>query len=521
MVGGNASHHLYRRVIRRPALCVRAVTILAVLFHLCLPLSVGAQDSQDSITVVLGPEFEKEWPFGMLFGDHHQSLWTTPVTIELLHLTSHAGGLTPCREIVTPDNRLLLLATSEGDTVIFTPLRERFADDVVDPRDRRLIPTHPTSALVADYLSGAAGLLRTEPRLVWLPDDSSLGGFRKTYGGCAGYLADPGSVGPETGVPFLDSRELMRALDTDSRNRVDARSFLLSRLVDLLTGDWHRSLWKWWWISMPESGRTLFVPIPALRRQSLLMLSSFPSTIHGALTPGFVNFTGHVEDASRTVTEGAALDVRVLGEFDRKTWEQIAREFKGLMSDSTIDAAVMKLPSPHRLAEAETIARLLKERRDSFEAFSTRYYLTISEYAEIRLSDASEYVTVERQEDGRVHVTAWQRGRSLTPVYSRSFLPEETTEIRLHCLGGNDSVLVSGGAEKSIVVRVNGGPGDDILKDESSVRDVDAGFLSWFSGSRAATFLYDHEGADDITGGEGTAIDTAPESEFVPPGRFF
>ena len=483
------------------------------------PLS--AQQRPDSITVALAPEFKKEWPYGILFGNHHQYLWTTPVTIELLSLSSHPGGLTPCREVVTPDNRLLFLAAPTGDTVVFTPLRERFSDDEADPRDRRLIPTHPTSALVADELNAAVGLLRIQPRLVWLPDDSLLGGFQNTYGGSAGFLVSPRSGTETTSLPFLDSRDLFTALDADSRNAVDARAFLLSRFIDLLTGDWHRSIWKWWWVARPDNGRVLYSPMPAIRRHSLLVLSSFPAKVHGMLTPGFVNFTGDLDDVSRAVTTGAALDVRILGGMDRGTWERIAGEFMTSMSDSAIDAALLKLPSQHRQAEGDTVAHMLRSRRNSFASVSSRYYLTIAEYTEITLSDSAEEVTIDRLEDGRVDVRAWQRGLAPTRVYSRVFLPDETKEIRLHCLGGNDTVMVRGNAERSIVVRIDGGPGDDVLKDGSTLRDVDNGFLTWFQSGTTMTFLYDHEGVNDITGGEATSIDTSAESEFVPRGKFF
>lgn len=483
--------------------------------------ALPAQRTSDSITVELAPQFKKEWPYGILFGKHHQALWTTPVTIELLNLSSHAGGLKPAREIVTPDNRLFLLATGAGDTVVFTPLRERFADDEADPRDRRLIPTHPSSALVADELSRAVGLVHMRPRLVWLPDDSLLGAFRATYGGSAGFLVSLG-IGTDTAsVPFLDSRELFRGLDADSRNAVDARAYLLSRFIDLLTGDWQRSIWKWWWVATPVDGRTLFSPMPAVRRHSLLMLSPFPSNVHSMLTPGFVNFTGDLGDVSRAVTTAAALDVRILGELDRKTWEDIARDFVAAMSDAAIDAALLRLPSAHRRAEGDTLARMLRSRRDTFATVSSQYYRTIAEYAEVRLSDLPEYVEIDRRDDGSVNVAAWQRGRALTPVYRRIFLPDETKEIRLHCLGGNDTVVVSGNAERSILVRVNGGAGDDALRDESALRSVGTGLLSWFSSAAVMTYLYDHEGINQIAGTEATSVDTSPESEFVPWGRFF
>jgi hypothetical protein len=476
------------------------VHTLCVILLLAVAGPLPAQQITDTISIPLAPEFKKEWPYGILFGSHHQSLWTTPVTVERLNLSIYGGGLRAYREVVTPDNRLLLLATAERETVVFTPLRERFAEDEADPRDRHLIPVHPTSALVADELAGRAGLLRSNPRLVWLPDDSLLGEFRRSYRGSVGFMASTGPGGVASTVPFLDSGELFRALDADSRNRVDAKRYFLSRCVDLLTGDWHRSIWKWWWFAHQEGTRTVFRASPAIRRHSLLMLPPFPVAVHTALTPGFVNFSSELADVPRAVTTGAALDVRILTPMDRTTWDGITREFIAAMSDSALSAAVAKLPPPNRRTEGDTIIQMLRARRDTFASVSTRYYLTLAEFAEIRLSEAAERVSIERLPDGRVDVTAWQGGTSSPPVFHRLFEPDETKEIRLACLGGNDTVLVRGSAERSIVVRVNGGPGDDVLTDESTVQFNDRGFIAWFTSDDAATFFYDDRGSNRLSG---------------------
>jgi hypothetical protein len=91
-------------------------------------------------------------------------------------------------------------------------------------------------------------------------------------------------------------------------------------------------------------------------------------------------------------------------------------------------------------------------------------------------------------------------GTSSPPVFHRLFEPDETKEIRLACLGGNDTVLVRGSAERSIVVRVNGGPGDDVLTDESTVQFNDRGFIAWFTSDDAATFFYDDRGSNRLSG---------------------
>jgi hypothetical protein len=68
---------------------------------------------------------------------------------------------------------------------------------------------------------------------------------------------------------------------------------------------------------------------------------------------------------------------------------------------------------------------------------------------------------------------------------------------------------------------VNGGPGDDVLTDESAVQFYAQGLLAWFTSNDAATFFYDYEGFNALSGGAVTAIITSPASEFAPRGRFF
>jgi hypothetical protein len=137
------------------------------------------------------------------------------------------------------------------------------------------------------------------------------------------------------------------------------------------------------------------------------------------------------------------------------------------------------------------------------------------------LSNVAERVTIDRLDDGRVEVRARQCGPGQERVFSRTFLPDETKEIRVHCLGGNDTVTVRGSNAGGIIVRVDGGPGDDVLRDESIVLTVDTGFPGLFSSPTVMTFFYDHEGGNEITGSAATEIDTSPESEFVPRGKFF
>jgi hypothetical protein len=150
-----------------------------------------------------------------------------------------------------------------------------------------------------------------------------------------------------------------------------------------------------------------------------------------------------------------------------------------------------------------------------------KYYNTLAEFVEITLSNSNEYVTVDRMGDGRVEVTASRRAGRSDLVFQRMFVAGETREIRLHCLGGNDTVIVRGTTDRSIPLRINGGSGDDLLTDESVVRGPALGFIPWIRSVETMTYFYDHEGENAFRGGDGTSVDTSPESEYTPRGRFF
>ena len=95
---------------------------------------------------------------------------------------------------------------------------------------------------------------------------------------------------------------------------------------------------------------------------------------------------------------------------------------------------------------------------------------------------------------------------ALPPAFERRFLPTETREIRVHLERGDDRALVRGSADRSILVRVIGGEGDDILEDSSRVAHG------------AVAHFYDASGRNTFVRGSRTRVTTKP-FVTVPPKR--
>jgi len=87
-------------------------------------------------------------------------------------------------------------------------------------------------------------------------------------------------------------------------------------------------------------------------------------------------------------------------------------------------------------------------------------------------SNDNEYFDIIRKDDGTVHVLMFNltddQRQGESELYSRTFNPDETNEIRLYGLDGADVFYVRGKSEKSILIRIIGGPGKDKISDTST-----------------------------------------------------
>jgi hypothetical protein len=91
-------------------------------------------------------------------------------------------------------------------------------------------------------------------------------------------------------------------------------------------------------------------------------------------------------------------------------------------------------------------------------------------------SNKGEYFEVERLPTGDVSVKMFKAGKDDDDhgkkLYERVFKEGETKAIDIYGFGGNDKIKVEGTASKSILVRVIGGEGNDLVEDNSHVNGL-------------------------------------------------
>jgi len=393
-----------------------------------------------------------------LLGSGYRDLWTTPIEVEVLDLTSFAGGLKPVMQVGGLQTTSLAMAGKDGKSYTFRPLNKR--PDVLIPKEFRGTPVewlvadqmsaqNPAGALFVHVLSNAIGVLEVESELVIMPDDPLLGEFREDFKGILGTIAEyPTTVSDKTpgfhgATEIVSTVELWEVFRKDPDQWPDAEMYLKARLVDLLVGDWDRHHGQWRWAKIP--GKEDWQPIPEDRDQALSNYNGMVMGI-GRLTglPQFVKFEATYPSMYGLTFHAWPVDRLVLVPLEWPTWEKVAKEVQANLTDQVIEDALSRMPKEYLELAGDFLAATLKARRDSLMEAARSFYRHLAGEVDIVCTDLDETVRLKRGSDGNLEITVGEiigLNRS-EDFYNRNFNSKETNEVRIYLLEGTIQIEV-------------------------------------------------------------------------------
>lgn len=456
--------------------------------------------SADSALVTVGRHYKKGGLHNVFFGKHYRDLWALPVTLPVFKMDQAAGGLRPVSmgggfqttslTLENKEGRPYVLRSIDKDPIKTLPpfLRNTFIVNVM--RDQTSAG-NPFAPLVVPDLSKAAGVYYTNPKIYYVAEnDSSFGKHGERIRGKV-MLLEEKYDGKKALTPMfgkaenlVDSEDVLKDHYDDNKHQFDQQLFARSRLFDILIGDWDRHEGQWQWAEYKNGKNYFYQPVPKDRDQTFYLFDDgiIPWIASSRiLVKKFQTFKSEYTYIPGWLFNARFIDARVLNNVTRADWQRHAAEIKASLTDEVIEKAFYNWPKPiHDLSAAKTIKKL-KARRDQLPAAADKIYLHLAKEVLVAGSDEDEIFEVKRLPSGETLVEIFRENDDTrTPFFSRTFKPEETKEINLYCLGGDDEIKISGEAKKSINLNVYGGEGEDELEDKSKVK-----------GMRKATVVYD------------------------------
>ncbi|WP_303311477.1 hypothetical protein [Hymenobacter sp. BT730] len=474
----------------------------------------------DSTWVTAGRHYQRGWLHNALLGKHYRQVWATPVALPVLSLRTAVPGtvLTPGKmgggfqttslTLDAADGRSYVLRTLDKDPFKTLPkvMRKTFLLTLV--RDQTSAG-NPYAAFVVPPLAQAAGLLHTTPRPFYVAGtDSTLGPFSKRFQGKVTLLEEKQS-GKENLTPafgkatnIVGSEDMLEQRYADPTHQIDEVMFARARLFDIWLGDWDRHEGQWQWAVYEQNGRTRYQAVPKDRDQVFYRFNDgllpWLASRRWAIRK-FRTFKPRYEDIEGLVKNARFIDARALHEISRSQFQQQASLLQRQLTDSVIDAALLRFPAAVFAQEGARTRQALQARRAALTQAANTFYHLLARHVTIPGTDKAERFLVERLTDSTTRVSMYRitekddKYRADSLCYQRTFRTDETRRLTLHGLGGQDIFELSGDVRQGIRVDIYGGPKPDVVIDKSRVRGL---------GNK--TFYYDTNRDNELIKGPST-----------------
>lgn len=475
----------------------------------------------ESVTVAAGARYQAGAFHRWFTGDTYRDLWTMPIRVPVLDWQTYVGGLHPTKEGGGMQTKSLRLETANGSEYVF-----RLSDkaETGTPRQFKNTPVngffqdavsamHPAAAEISAPILEASGVMHPTAVLVVMPADSSLGKYSADFAGRLGMIEEYPNV-PKNSPGFggatkiIDSDELLKLMNTDAKEHVDARAFLAARLTDFLINDNDRHSGQWKWARMESGPKTQWQPIGRDRDHALISYDGFILDLARRAQATLVSF-GNAPSVPG-LTWPREFDARLLAGLEKSVWDSVAVAIQRRVTDAVIDSAVARMPVEYS-ASAAKLKTVLTRRRDALPKAATEYYHMLAARVQVHGTDSSDRATITRVSDGVVDVRLESEGKTF---YERRFDARETSEILVDLHGGDDTASVSGNVGRSISLRIIGGNGTNTLTDSSTV-----------AGERNVAHVYDAGTVAGVSYGADTMFDRRPwekkDGALAPPGADF
>jgi hypothetical protein len=482
-----------------------------------------ARRAADTLVSVLPGSYAAGPLTRALLGSGWRDLWVTPVNVPVFDLGTFAGGVKIDKQAGGYQTITLHMTEQNGWREYRFRTVDKFPGQRMPSSIRGTVlgaffqdqtsSLFPGAPLLAPAFSASIGALHVVPTLYVMPDDPRLGEHRATFAGMLGTVELKGEEAPDDKPGFAgstkvkDSDGFFEDLVKSRGHRVDEREFLAVRLIDFLIGDADRGSDNHDWARFGSDGNYLWRPISRDRDRAF---SDARGTVnHRIVRP----FNPKVTEFEPTLPlkgltqQSYRFDRRLLQRLTSQDFAQIAARVQSAVSDSVIDAAIGALPREWR-EQKSTMDRLrttLAARRALLPEVALKFYEKLAGEADVHLTDDDERAEIVRHADGRVTVTVPAADAAAPPFFQRTFLPDETNEIRVYLGKGDDVAVIRGSATDDIAVRLIGGGGADVLADSAGGGKV---------------FLYDAEGENRFVTTGGTRVDVRPWTAPVPAHGF-
>ena len=351
------------------------------------------------------------------------------------------------------------------DLLVPDQLKGSFVNDVVNDQ---ISTAHPYGPIAIAEMAGSISLLHANPKIYYVPDDPGLGEFRTIFANKLCLLEErPSGKGWEHSDPFgnaddiVNTEKMLNEVFASTKNLVDQQTFLRVRLFDMLVNDWDRHEDQWVWAMKKMDKQRSYIPIARDRDQAFSKtdgIALYFLSRRWAFRP-LESMDPTVKDVRGANFSARNLDQQFLNKLTKEDWKQSIHFIQENLTNSAIENAIQTMPAEVNKISGEYLTNRLIERRDNLSSYGIRYYSIMSKRVTINGSSENELFVVNLVDKNQVSVTGFRPGNDT--FFHRTFYRQDTKEINIYGLDGDDQYLLKGSAKNRFIIRFLGGEGNN------------------------------------------------------------
>jgi hypothetical protein len=460
--------------------------LLLILISIDVLAQPPATDTSNYKTIVAA-KFKETNLHQWLWGRNHRKEWATPIRVPILWLDNAYGGLKPYEKGGGNESKTLHLRNKDGKEYTLHSIRKSRKDVMPPSIEKTFIEdilndaislSHPYGAFALPVMLENAGIYHPVPSLVYVPHQAALDTFDKKYGNEL-YLLEQKPEGDwkesdnlGNFEKFVKSDKVIENKLDDNKNISDQHAFIKARLFDMLIADWDRHKENWSWGKVDSGNEVIYKPVPRDRDQAFFTVDGIliKRIISIAKLDFMQNFDYRYKNIKTFNWESRNFDRFFANEMTSDDWQNAAKSLQQSLTDEVITQSIHQLPPEIFAVSGNELIDKLKVRRNKLVDVATEYYLFIAKEVEIVGSKEREYFDVNRDNTGETTVSVFRihKGeKENEPYYHRIFKPNETKEIRIYGIGGEDVFNVRGNS-KAITIRIIGSMDKDSIMQTGS-----------------------------------------------------
>jgi hypothetical protein len=427
------------------------------------------------------------------FGENYRKEWSATTKLPVIYLSSFRGGLVAIKQGGGNQTRSLRLKDKDGiewvlrsvekypDAILPDVLKKTFVSDIVTDA---MSAQHPYSALIVPPIANAVGVPHAHPIIGIVAPYSVLGNYAKTFEGTICLLEEREPTGKS--INYLD---MQAALDSTNDNNFDSTIFLKARILDVFIGDWDRHGDQWRF--QPENNGTgiKYIPVPRDRDQVFYTNQGVFPYLESRpyVQPFFEGFNPKIRNVGTFLFTSTLLNVRLINQFSYDEWMRITNEFVAEVTDSVLELAIRQLPRSVFDIRHDDLLNILKSRRADLPRAFSAYYYFLNKNVFIQTSNRNEFIQIKDTLNIDMQVSIYKLSRKdkiKQIIFSKTYDPHFTKEIRFFIGNGNDSVVIDN-KNSSIKLRFSGKDGPkrfDLIESNKKVAVFEKENSAIFSG---------------------------------------